>query len=111
MSLLRTRLKMAAALRGQGKFDEANSLVEELPRPVSQVPRAPVREGMLLLEAEADAGKGVVVGGVAALGRARPEPRADEAPAGSSITTPGITSPWCSRSRKKRSRHARRSRA
>ena len=45
MSLLRTRLKLAAALRGEGKFDEANSLVEELLEGVSQVPRAAVREG------------------------------------------------------------------
>ena len=30
MSLFRTRLKLAAALRGEKKFDDANSLVEEL---------------------------------------------------------------------------------
>ena len=45
MSLLRTRLKLAAALRGEGKFDEANSLVEELLSQNPKYHRAPVREG------------------------------------------------------------------
>ena len=55
--LLRTRLKMAAALRGEGKLDEASSLVEEL---LAQNPRyiEPQFEKGLLLEAEAEAGKG-----------------------------------------------------
>ncbi|MGP0066265.1 MAG: tetratricopeptide repeat protein [Isosphaeraceae bacterium] len=55
--LLQTRLAMAAALRGQGKLDAASSLVEEL---LSQNPRyiEPQFEKGLLLEAEADAGKG-----------------------------------------------------
>jgi tetratricopeptide (TPR) repeat protein len=54
MSLLRTRLKLAAALRGQGKFDEASSLVEEL---LAQYPKylEPQVEKGLLLEAEAGA--------------------------------------------------------
>jgi tetratricopeptide (TPR) repeat protein len=56
MSLLRTRLKLAAALRGEGKFDEANSLVEEL---LSQYPKylEPQVEKGMLLEAEAEAEK------------------------------------------------------
>jgi cellulose synthase operon protein C len=57
MSLLRTRLKLAAALRGQEKFDEANSLVEEL---LSQYPKylEPQVEKGMLLEAEAQAKRG-----------------------------------------------------
>jgi tetratricopeptide (TPR) repeat protein len=57
MSLLRTRLKLAAALRGQRKFDEASSLVEEL---LSQYPKylEPQVEKGMLLEAEAEAGRG-----------------------------------------------------
>ncbi len=52
MSLLRTRLKLAAAVRGGKKFDEANSLVDEL---LSQYPKylEPQFEKGLLLEAEA----------------------------------------------------------
>ena len=55
--LLRTRLKLAAALRGQGKFDEANSLVEEL---IAQNNRyiEPKFEKCSLLEAEAEANRG-----------------------------------------------------
>ena len=55
--LLRTRLKIAAALRGQGKLDQASSLVEKL---LTQNPRyiEPQFEKGLLLEAEAEAGKG-----------------------------------------------------
>jgi tetratricopeptide (TPR) repeat protein len=59
MSLLRTRLKLAAALRGQGKdkLDEANSLVEEL---LSQYPKylEPQVEKGMLLEVEAQAKRG-----------------------------------------------------
>jgi tetratricopeptide (TPR) repeat protein len=57
MSLLRTRLRLAAALRGGGKFEEANSLVEEL---LSQYPRylEPQIEKGMLLEAEAQARRG-----------------------------------------------------
>jgi TolA-binding protein len=57
MSLLRTRLKLAAALRGGGKFEEAGSLVEEL---LSQYPRyiEPQFEKGMLLEAEAQARRG-----------------------------------------------------
>ena len=57
MSLLRTRLKLAAALRGQNKFDEANSLVEEL---LAQYPKylEPLVEKGMLLEAEAQAKRG-----------------------------------------------------
>lgn len=55
--LLRTKLRLAAALRNQSKFDEANSLVDEL---LAQKP--PYIECLfekgLLLEAEADAHKG-----------------------------------------------------
>jgi cellulose synthase operon protein C len=55
--LLRTRLKLLASLRGQGKFDEANSIVDEL---MSQKPPyiETLFEKGLLLEAEADAGRG-----------------------------------------------------
>jgi len=60
--MLRTRLKLAAALRGQGKsdekkFDEANSLVEEL---IAQNKRyiEPRFEKCSLLEAEAEASRG-----------------------------------------------------
>jgi tetratricopeptide (TPR) repeat protein len=54
--LLRTRLKMAAAMRGQGKLKEARTLVEEL---LEQNPRyiEPQFEMGLLLEAEAEARK------------------------------------------------------
>ncbi len=57
MSLLRTRLKLAAALRGESKFDEANSLVEEL---LSRYPKylEPQVEKGMLLEAEAEAKRG-----------------------------------------------------
>jgi tetratricopeptide (TPR) repeat protein len=56
-SLLRTRLKLAEALRGQNKLDEAGSLVEEL---VSQNPQYidPLFEKGMLLEAEAQARRG-----------------------------------------------------
>jgi cellulose synthase operon protein C len=55
--LLRTRLKIATALRGLGKLDQARTLVEEL---LTQNPRfiEPQFENCLLLEAEAEAGKG-----------------------------------------------------
>jgi cellulose synthase operon protein C len=55
--LLRTRLKLAAALRGQKKFDDANSLVEEL---IAQNQRyiEPKFEKCHLLEAEAEANRG-----------------------------------------------------
>ena len=57
MSLLRTRLKLAAALRGERKFEEANSLVEEL---LSQYPKylEPQFEKGMLLEAEAESKRG-----------------------------------------------------
>lgn len=57
MSLLRTRLKLAAALRGQNKFDEANALVEELLKEYPKYIEPQVERGMLL-EAEAQAGRG-----------------------------------------------------
>lgn len=55
--LLRTRLKLAAALRGEGLFDEASSLVEEL---LSRFPKyiEPQFEKGMLLEAEAEARRG-----------------------------------------------------
>jgi cellulose synthase operon protein C len=55
--LLLTKLKLAAALRGQQKFDEANSLLEEIQSqklPFIEVPY----EKAMLAEAEADAKKG-----------------------------------------------------
>ncbi len=57
MNLLRTRLKLAAALRGRSEFDAANSLVEEI---LSQYPKylEPQLEKGMLLEAEADANHG-----------------------------------------------------
>ncbi len=57
MSLLRTRLKLAAALRGEGQFEEASSLVEEL---LSRYPKyiEPLFEKGMLLEAEAEAKRG-----------------------------------------------------
>jgi TolA-binding protein len=57
MSMLRTRLKLAAALRGAGKFEEANSLVDEL---LSRYPKylEPQVEKGMLLEAEAQAKRG-----------------------------------------------------
>ena len=55
--LLLTRLKLAAALRGQQKFDEASSLLDEL---LSQKPPfiEVLFERAMLTEAEADARKG-----------------------------------------------------
>ncbi len=57
MNLLRTRLRLAAALRGAGKFEEANSLVDEL---LSRYPKylEPQFEKGMLLEAEAQAKRG-----------------------------------------------------
>jgi tetratricopeptide (TPR) repeat protein len=52
MSLLRTRLKLAAALRGQSNFKDANSLVEELLKQYPKYLGPQVEKGMLL-EAEA----------------------------------------------------------
>ncbi len=56
-SMLRTRLKLAAALRGEGLFEEASSLVEEL---LKRYPKyiEPQFEKGLLLEAEAEARRG-----------------------------------------------------
>jgi tetratricopeptide (TPR) repeat protein len=55
--LLRTKLKLVAALRGAGRFDEANSILDEL---MAQKP--PYIETLFekgqLLEAEADARQG-----------------------------------------------------
>jgi cellulose synthase operon protein C len=57
MSLLRTKLKLAAALRGGGQFDEAGTLVDEL---LKEYPRylEPQFEKGMLLEAKAQARKG-----------------------------------------------------
>ena len=57
MSMLRTRLKLAAALRGQSKFDEAGPLVEELLKGFPKYLEPQVEKGMLL-EARASARKG-----------------------------------------------------
>jgi tetratricopeptide (TPR) repeat protein len=56
-SLLRTRIRLAEAFRGQGKLDLAGSLVEEL---IAQNPRIidPLFEKGMLLEAEAEARRG-----------------------------------------------------
>ncbi len=55
--LLRTKLKLAAALQGAGRFDEANSILDEL---MSQKPPyiETLFEKGLFLEAEADSGHG-----------------------------------------------------
>ncbi len=57
MSLLRTRLKLAAALRGERSFKEAGKLVDDL---LKEYPRylEPQFEKGMLLEAEAQAKKG-----------------------------------------------------
>ncbi len=55
--LLRTKLKLAAALRGESKFDEANSLVDELLAQKPPYIECQFEKGMLL-EAEAEARKG-----------------------------------------------------
>lgn len=57
MSLFRTKIKLAAALRGESKFGEAEALVDEL---LKQYPKYldPQLEKALLLEAEAEARKG-----------------------------------------------------
>jgi len=55
--LLRTRLKLAAALRGEGKFDEANTVVDELLEQKPPYIECLFEKGMLL-EAEAEARKG-----------------------------------------------------
>ena len=60
MSLLRTRLKLAAALRGEGKdkkLDDAHSLVDELLKEYPKYLEPQVEKGMLL-EAEAQARRG-----------------------------------------------------
>ena len=43
--LLRTRLRLVTALRGQGKFDEANSILDELDETEAPLHRDAVREG------------------------------------------------------------------
>src|SRR5262249_14979010 len=55
--LLRTKIKLAAALRSQGKFDKASSLIEET---LAQYPRyvEPKVEKGMILESEAEAGQG-----------------------------------------------------
>jgi cellulose synthase operon protein C len=57
LTVLRTRLKLAAALRGERKFDEAAALVDEL---LKEFPRylEPQFEKGMLLEAKAQARKG-----------------------------------------------------
>jgi tetratricopeptide (TPR) repeat protein len=55
--ILRTKIKLSTALRGQGKFDRASSLVDEM---LAQYPRIiePLVEKGMLLESEAEAGQG-----------------------------------------------------
>ena len=55
--LLRTRLKLVSALRGQGNFDEANTIVNELMEQKPPYIETRFEKGMLL-ESEAAAGKG-----------------------------------------------------
>ena len=55
--LLRTRLRLVSALRGQGKFDEANTIVDELMKQKPPYIETLFEKGMLL-ESEAAAGKG-----------------------------------------------------
>ena len=55
--LLRTRLRLVTALRGQGKFDEANSILDELLGQKPPYIETLFEKGMLL-ESEAAAGKG-----------------------------------------------------
>jgi tetratricopeptide (TPR) repeat protein len=55
--VLRTKIKLANALRLEGEFDKASSLVDEI---LSQYPRyiEPLVEKGMLLESQAEAGKG-----------------------------------------------------
>ncbi len=55
--LLFTRIKLAAALRGQNKFNEANSFLDEVLAMKPPYLEALIEKGMLL-EAEAEAGQG-----------------------------------------------------
>jgi tetratricopeptide (TPR) repeat protein len=55
--LIMARIKLASALRGQKKFDEANSLLDEVLTHKPPYSEALLEKGMLL-EAEAEAGKG-----------------------------------------------------
>ena len=55
--LLRTRLRLVAALRGAGKFDEANSILDELLAQKQPYIETLFEKG-LLQEAEAEAAKG-----------------------------------------------------
>jgi cellulose synthase operon protein C len=55
--LIVTRIKLASALRGQKKFDEANSLLDEVLSHKPPYSEALIEKGMLL-EAEAEAGQG-----------------------------------------------------
>ena len=67
--LLRTRLRLVAALRGQGKFDEANSHPR---RPDDSKSRRIIEtlfEKGMLLESEAAAGQGHLVGRPCATGK------------------------------------------
>ena len=95
--------------RGQGKFDEANSLVEEL---LSQNPRylEPQFEKGLLLEAEADAESGDWSAVLEALGRTRQKLERMTGPGRFRVLRCLVPcGPGASPSRKRRSRHARRS--
>ena len=87
--LLRTRLKLAAALRGQGKFDEANSLVDEL---IAQNNRyiEPKFEKCSLLEAEAEANRGNWATALQLLGEPDQGDGRGPSAASESISTHGI---------------------
>jgi tetratricopeptide (TPR) repeat protein len=55
--LLRTRLRLVTALRGQGKFDEANPIIDDLMKQKPPYVDTLFEKGMLL-ESEAAAGRG-----------------------------------------------------
>ena len=65
------RIKLASALRGQKKFDEANSLLDEVLEQKPPYLDALIEKG-LLLESEAEAGKGKLGRRHQALGRSHP---------------------------------------
>ena len=106
--LLRTRLRLVTALRGQGKFDEANSILDELLKQKPPYLETLFEKGMLL-ESEAAAGKGTWSAALAPLGRPDQEDGADAPAAGELLTTPGITWRGCSTSKKSQPRPSKRS--
>ena len=109
MSLLRTRLKMAAALRGRAQARRGELARRGAARAVSPVPRAAVREG------DAPRGRGRVearglVGRAAALAGTGPQARGRPAPPARVLRHLVPRRLGVLPSRRKRSRPARRSR-